>query len=44
MGNTKHIDPDKCRECESVPGMPINAIAHLERPCKKVCPVDAILR
>ena len=21
---------------------PYNAIAHLERPCKKICPVDAI--
>ena len=44
MGNTKaHIDPDKCRECgKCSQACPYNAIAHLERPCKKVCPVDAI--
>lgn len=44
MGNTKaYIDPDKCRECgKCSTACPYNAIAHLERPCKKVCPVDAI--
>ena len=38
-----HIDPTKCKEC----GMcarecPYQAIVHLERPCKKACPVGAI--
>ena len=44
MGNNKaFIDPDKCRECgKCATACPYNAIAHLERPCKKVCPVDAI--
>lgn len=44
MGSTKaYIDPDKCRECgKCAQACPYNAIAHLERPCKKVCPVDAI--
>lgn len=44
MGNTKaYIDPDKCKECgKCSTACPYNAIAHLERPCKKVCPVDAI--
>ncbi len=38
-----HIDPAKCRECgKCQEACPYNAIAHLERPCKKVCPVDAI--
>ncbi len=38
-----HINPDKCRECgKCASACPYNAIAHLERPCKKVCPVDAI--
>lgn len=37
------IDPKKCKEC----GMcakecPFGAIAHLKRPCKNSCPVDAI--
>lgn len=44
MGNNKaYIDPDKCKECgKCANACPYNAIAHLERPCKKVCPVDAI--
>lgn len=44
MGSKKaFIDPDKCRECgKCAQACPYNAIAHLERPCKKVCPVDAI--
>ena len=38
-----HIDPDKCRECGMcAKACPYNAIAHLERPCKQVCPADAI--
>ena len=43
-GDTRmHIDPAKCKEC----GMcakecPYQAIVHLERPCKKACPVGAI--
>lgn len=38
-----HIDPNKCKECGMCANAcPYNAIAHLERPCKKVCPVDAI--
>lgn len=38
-----HIDPNKCRECgKCAQACPYSAIAHLERPCKKACPVDAI--
>ncbi|MCD8300963.1 MAG: 4Fe-4S dicluster domain-containing protein [Clostridiales bacterium] len=38
-----YIDPNKCKECgKCMDACPYNAIAHLERPCKKVCPVDAI--
>ena len=38
-----YIDPSKCKECgKCAQACPYNAIAHLERPCKKVCPVDAI--
>lgn len=44
MGEQRaHIDPNKCKECgKCAQACPYNAIAHLERPCKKVCPVDAI--
>ncbi len=44
MGERRaHIDPNKCKECGMCANAcPYNAIAHLERPCKKVCPVDAI--
>lgn len=44
MSDTRaHIDPNKCKECgKCANACPYNAIAHLERPCKKVCPVDAI--
>ncbi len=44
MNDTRaHIDPGKCKECgKCASACPYNAIAHLERPCKKVCPVDAI--
>ena len=44
MGLTHaHIDPTKCKECgKCASACPYNAIAHLERPCKKVCPADAI--
>lgn len=44
MGNQHaHIDPAKCKECgKCASACPYNAIAHLSRPCKKVCPVDAI--
>ena len=44
MGHERaYIDPAKCKECgKCSQACPYNAIAHLERPCKKVCPVDAI--
>ncbi|MEE1229124.1 MAG: 4Fe-4S dicluster domain-containing protein [Lachnospiraceae bacterium] len=38
-----YIDPEKCRECgKCAQACPYSAIAHLQRPCKKACPVDAI--
>ena len=38
-----HIDAAKCKECgKCANSCPFNAIVHLERPCKKACPVDAI--
>ena len=38
-----HIDPSKCKECgKCAEACPYNAIAHLKRPCKFSCPVDAI--
>ena len=38
-----HIDPSKCKECgKCAEACPYNAIAHLKRPCKFRCPVDAI--
>ena len=44
MGDARaHIDPNKCKECgKCAQACPYSAIAHLERPCKKACPVDAI--
>lgn len=37
------IDASKCRECGMcAQACPYNAIAHLKRPCKFSCPVDAI--
>lgn len=43
-GRTRsHIDPAKCKECgKCAEACPYNAIAHLQRPCKASCPVDAI--
>lgn len=38
-----HIDPAKCKECGMcAKSCPYNAIAHIKRPCKFACPVDAI--
>ena len=38
-----HIDSKKCSECGMcAQNCPYWAIVHLERPCKKACPVDAI--
>ena len=38
-----HIDASKCKECgKCADACPYNAIAHLKRPCKYSCPVDAI--
>ncbi len=38
------IDKDKCKECGMcAKSCPYNAIADLVRPCKKHCPVDAIV-
>ncbi len=38
-----HIDSNKCRECGMcAKACPYNAIAHVKRPCKFSCPVDAI--
>lgn len=38
-----HIDAQKCKECgRCAQACPYNAIAHLVRPCKNSCPVDAI--
>lgn len=38
-----HIDASKCKECgKCAQACPYNAIAHLKRPCKFSCPVDAI--
>ena len=38
-----HIDANKCKECGMcAKACPYNAIAHLKRPCKFACPVEAI--
>ena len=38
-----HIDANKCKECgKSAKACPYGAIAHLKRPCKFKCPVNAI--
>lgn len=38
-----HIDASKCKECgQCAKACPYNAIAHLKRPCKFSCPVNAI--
>ena len=38
-----YIDPQKCKECgKCAQACPYNAIAHLVRPCKNSCPVDAL--
>lgn len=38
-----HINAAKCKECgKCAQACPYNAIAHLKRPCKFSCPVDAI--
>lgn len=38
-----HIDSTKCKECgKCAAACPYNAIAHLKRPCKFSCPVNAI--
>ncbi len=44
MGDTRaHIDPNKCKECGMcAKACPYGAIAHLVRPCRKPCPVNAI--
>ena len=43
-GHTRsRIDPQKCKECGMcAKACPYNAIAHVSRPCKDSCPVDAI--
>ena len=44
IGDTRaKIDPTKCKECGMcAQACPYGSIAHLIRPCKKPCPVDAI--
>ena len=38
-----HIDANRCKECgKCAQACPYNAIAHLKRPCKFSCPVNAI--
>lgn len=39
-----YIDPQKCKECgQCSKACPYNAIADLMRPCRRSCPVDALL-
>ena len=39
-----YIDPALCRECgQCAKACPYNAIADLLRPCRKSCPVDALI-
>ena len=41
--NHMKIDPTKCKECGMCANAcPYGAIIHVERPCKKACPMDAI--
>lgn len=44
-GSTRsHIDPQKCRECgKCAEACPYNAIADMMRPCKRSCPMGAII-
>ncbi len=38
-----HIDPAKCKECgQCADSCPYGAIVHIQRPCKKACPANAI--
>lgn len=45
IGKTRaYIDPAKCKECgKCAQACPYNAIADLKRPCRKSCPVDALV-
>lgn len=39
-----YVDPSHCKECgKCTEACPYNAIADLMRPCKRSCPVDAII-
>lgn len=44
LGDKKaYIENDKCKECgKCVQSCPYHAIIQLDRPCKRVCPVNAI--
>jgi ferredoxin hydrogenase large subunit len=42
--NRSHIDPKKCRECgKCAQACPYNAVADMMRPCKRSCPMNAII-